>query len=251
MAITNEWHEKVTTSIGGSESYGKGCWPNPYYLQMAAHERVERMQPILKLLTQKIAMLSEPRFHTGSETSQLMESLITMIGATQILELGMHTGRSTLHFLRAIVGIAGAKVVSIDARPTHDREFFAQPGIAEHFEFISGWTPEALAQLHGRQFDFVFVDSAHDLAHTQRELEGLQPIIHAGTMLAFHDVPRWRTPSIREEPAVRVWLREQIQSGAYNGLMLPSPRQLDCIEEYGDANYPIECSPGLAVLIRK
>jgi predicted O-methyltransferase YrrM len=251
MATDAAWHDRITASIGGAERYGTGCWPNPYFLQMAAHERRGRMAPIITNITHKIAMLSEPRFHCGSETSELMESLIAMICAKQVLELGTHTARSTLHFLRAIVGIPGAKVVSIDARPTHDREFFAQPGIAEHFEFIQGWTPEALGRLRACSFDFVFVDSAHDLAHTQRELEGLQPIIHSGTLVAFHDVPRWRTPSIREEPEVRVWLREQIKSGAYDGLILPSPRQLDCIEEYGDPNYPIECSPGLAVLIRK
>lgn len=250
MATDSSWHDRVTASIGGAEHYGRGIWPNPYYSQMPVHGRRERMRTVIDLITHKIAMLSEPRFHTGSETSELMESLIAMTSATQILELGTHTGRSTLHFLRSIVGIEGAKVVSIDARPTHDREFFATPQIAKHFEFIQGWTPDTLAQLHGRVFDFVFVDSAHDLAHTQREVAGLQPIIRPGTTICLHDVPLWRTPSIREEPEVRVWLRGLIRSGEYDGMMLPSPRQLDCIEEYGE-QYPIECSPGLAVLIRR
>lgn len=244
------WHDLVTASIGGAENYGKGCWPNPYYIQMECHRRVESNQATIAKLTHKIAMLSEPRFHTSSETSELMESLITMVSAKNILELGTHTGRSTLHFLRAIVGVDGAKVVSIDARPTHDREFFAQPDIAKHFEFIEGWTPQTLNQLHGRQFDFVFVDSAHDIQHTAEEVAGLWPITHAGTMFCFHDVPEWQTMGHRTPPPVRDWLLEQIKSGKFTGIMLPSPRQLDCIEEYG-ADYDTKCSPGLAVLIRQ
>lgn len=250
MATDENWHNRITASIGGAEQYGKGIDPNPYFLKMAAHERRERMCDTIAALTRKIRMLSEPRFHCGSETSELMEALIAMIGATQILELGTHTGRSTLHFLRAIVGIEGAKVVSIDARPTHDREFFAQPEIAKHFEFRQGWTPDCLQELAGRQFDFVFVDSAHDLAHTQREMAALEPLIHTGTIVCGHDVPEWKTPSERFAPPVRLFFESLIKEGQYSGLILPSPNQLDCEEEYGPS-YPRQCNPGLAVLIRK
>lgn len=244
------WHDAVTAKIGGKENYGRGIWPNPYVDQMAEYARRKQNSEIIHAITHKIAMLSEPRFHTGTETSELMESLITMIGATQILELGTHTGRSTLHFLRAIVGIEGAKVVSIDARPTHDKEFFAQPEIAKHFEFIQGWTPDCLAQLSGRTFSFVFVDSNHELDHTQREMAALQPIIARGTMICLHDVPQWKTPSERFAPPVRLWLESLIKEGQYSGMMLPSPNQLDCEEEYGKG-YPNACNPGLAVLIRQ
>lgn len=250
MPTDEKWHNDVTASIGGKEQYGKGILPNPWFLEMDVHGRRFHQSETIEKLTTKIEMLSEPRFHTGSETSELMEALITMIGAKQILELGMHTGRSTLHFLRAIVGIEGAKVISIDARPTHDREFFAQPGIAEHFEFLEGWTPETLKLLHGRKFDFVFVDSDHSVEHTQKELEGLQPIIRPSTIICLHDVPAWRTPTIREAVPVRLYLESLIAKGGYSGMMLPSPRQLDCMEEW-TPDYPVECSPGLAVLIKK
>lgn len=251
MSTDASWHDRVTASIGGAEQYGKGILPNPWFLKMAVHNRRYDQAATIENITNKIEALSEPRFHTGSETSELIESLITMISAKNILELGTHTGRTTLHMLRAIVGIEGARVTSIDARPTHDREFFDQPEIAKHFRHITGWTPDVLSQLKGEVFNFVFVDSDHDITHTQREVEALMAITEPGSMLAFHDIPLWRTPSIREEPPVRTWLRSKIQDGTFDGLMLPSPRQLDCIEEYNDPNYPIACSPGLAVLIRK
>lgn len=250
MSTSPEWHDRVTASIGGKESYGVGIWPNPWVDKMAEYDRRKQNSEITHAITHKIAMLSEPRFHTGGETSELMQALITMISARQILELGMHTGRSTLHFLRAIVGIEGASVVSIDARPTHDREFFAQPEIAKHFEFLQGWTPDCLAHLKGRQFDFVFVDSDHTVQHTQKELEALMPITHRGSAICFHDCPEWKTPSERFEPPVRSYLRALIEGGEFGGMILPSPNQLDCEEEYGPS-YPKQCNPGLAILIRK
>lgn len=250
MAITNEWHDLVTASIGGAENYGKGIENNPWVAKQAEWGRRIAMRSLRDKLSHKMEMIFEPRFVTGVETSELMELFITMTGAKQILELGMHTGMSTLHFLRAIVGIPGAKVVSIDARPAHDKEFFAQAGIAEHFEFYQGWTPDALGVLSGRQFDFVFVDSAHDLDHTQKEVAALKPLIHAGSMCCFHDCPAWQSPSHHAPPPVRLYLESLIQSGEFSGMMLPSPRQLDGMEEWGNS-YDTRLSPGLAVLILK
>ena len=248
--MTDEkWHNEVTASIGGAEQYGKGIWPNPWVGRMAEYQRRHETQEVRDLLTRKILMLTEPRFITCGETSEMMEALITLTSSQKILELGTHTGRSTLHFLRAIVGIPGALVVSVDARPTHDVEFFAQKGIAEHFKFISGWTPDALAQLAGQTFDFVFVDSDHSVEHTQKELAAILKITKPGSVIAFHDVPRWQTPSNRVPPPVRSYLLELIAQGEFTGMMLPSPMQLDCLEEWGP-NYPQACNPGLAVLIR-
>lgn len=250
MSTSAEWHDKVTASIGGAENYGKGIWPNPWVGKQAEWLRRIGAGSLRDEITHKLRMIFEPRFITGLETCELMESLITMIGATQVLELGMCTGFGSMHMLRAIMGKEGAKLVSIDARPAHDREFFTKPEIAKHFEFIQGWTPDALKQLHGRMFDFVFVDSDHSVLHTQKELEALKAITHPGTMIALHDCPEWKTPSERFAPPVREYLLSLIKSGEFSGMILPSPAQLDCEEEYGKG-YDNRCNPGLAVLIRK
>lgn len=250
MAINEQWHNEVTASIGGSEAYGKGIFPNPWIEKQAEWKRRDDVIGVRGSISRKIQMVFEPRFITGVETCELMEALITVTGSTQILELGMHTGFGSMHMLRAIVGKEGARVVSIDARPAHDREFFTQPEIAKHFEFIEGWTPQCLEQLAGRQFDFVFVDSDHSVEHTQKELEALKPITHPGTMICFHDCPEWQTPSNPHPPPVRTYLEGLIQKGEFSGMMLPSPAQLDCEEEYGKG-YDNRANPGLAVLIRK
>lgn len=247
MATDATWHEQVTASIGGHDNYGKGIEPNPWVEKQATWRRRNTLIMHRLSLSLKIERLFEPRFITGVETCELMEALIAMIGARQILELGMHTGFGTLHMLRAIAGIEGAKVVSIDARPAHDREFFSK---LEQFEFIEGWTPDTLLKLHGRIFDFVFVDSDHSVEHTQKEIEGLKPITRVGTMFCFHDVPEWKTPSQPVSPPVRDYLKSLIASGEFSGLLLPSPAQLDCEEEYGKG-YDNRCNPGLAVMVRQ
>jgi len=248
MATTEQWHNEVTASIGGAEKYGQGCWPNPWLGRIREYQRRHEQTQAREELTRKILMLTEPRFITGCETSELMEALVTMTGAKQLLELGTHTGRTALHLLRAIVGVEGAKLVSIDARPTHHVEFFAK--FSKHFEHISGWTPQCLDQLAGRTFDFVFVDSDHSVEHTQKELAALLKITKPGTMFCFHDCPEWQTPGNRVPPPVRTYLLDLIARGEFAGMMLPSPEQLDCLEEWGP-NYPKESNPGLAVLIRK
>jgi len=250
MPITDQWHESVTASLGGKERVGKGIYPNPWPDKMHEYVRRRANGSTIFLIGERILDLTEPRYITTTETSELMEKLITMIGAKRILELGMYTGRSTLHFLRAIVGIEGARVTSIDARPVHDREFFSSEGIAKHFRFIDGWTVDVLKTLHGEQFDFVFVDSAHDIESTRNEVESLKHVIHVGTVVCFHDVPEWQTPDNHSESTVRSYLNGLITSGQYSGLMLPSPNQLDCEEQYG-VGYDSRCNPGLAILVKR
>lgn len=250
MATDASWHDRITASIGGAENYGKGIWPNPWVEKQTEWKRRVENAALLDSLTLKLRKIFEPRFITGVETCELMEALITMTGAKQILELGTCTGFGTMHLLRAIVGIPGAKVVTIDARPAWDKEFFHSETLHPWVEMMEGWTPETLKHLNGRMFDFVFVDSDHSVEHTQKELEALKPITHIGSMICFHDCPEWKTPSQRFAPPVREYLQSLIASGEFSGMMLPSPNQLDCEEEYGKG-YDSRCNPGLAVLIRQ
>lgn len=243
MSCDEQWHNDVTAKIGGAENYGKGIYPNPFAGEQAEWARRKNSATNLSAINRKLEMLFEPRFITGVETCELIERLITMIGAQQILELGMHTGFGTLHMLRAIVGKPGARVTSIDARPSHDREFFNS---FQQFRFIEGWTPDVIPQ---EQFDFVFVDSDHSVEHTQKEIHALMSRTHRGSIICFHDCPEWQTPSHRVQPPVREHLLALARSPQFMGLILPSPNQLDCEANWG-AGYPSQCNPGLAILVR-
>lgn len=250
MPITDAWNEAVTKAMGGHENYGKGVTPNPFAHRQSEWERRKTYAGMRQKLSDKIISLFEPRFITPPETSECIEALVTMTDSRQILEVGMHTGFTALNILRAIVGKPSAKLVSIDARPAHDREWFSSPEISPWFEFIEGWTPQILDTLKGRIFDLVFVDSDHSVEHTQKELAALWPITRQGTLFLFHDLPEWRVPDDHNPPPVRTWLETKVKEGIFKGLILPTCEQLDCLEMWGEG-YPPQCNPHLGVFIRQ
>jgi len=242
-------HEQITAIItdNGRIPYGVGITPNPFIRQQKEWERRRRLSSTRKVITDKIESLFEPRFITPPETSELIESIITITDSRIILELGVCTGFTTLHMLRAVIGKPGARIVAVDARPAHDKAFWND---FKELQFIEGWTPDVLDGLKGTIFDLVFVDSDHSVEHTAKELGALWPITRPGTVFLFHDVPEWQTPSNRVSPPVRDYLFSKVKDGTFQGVMLPSCEQLDCLDVYGDG-YPMKCNPGLGIFIRK
>jgi predicted O-methyltransferase YrrM len=245
-------HAAITAIItgNGARKYGTGMENNPY--ADSENEYVRRHQQALlrQLLTEKIKMIMEPRFITPPPTSEFIEAVATITDSRQILELGSLTGFTTMHLVRSIVGKENAKVVSVDCNPEYDREFFSKPEVARWVEFLHGRTPEVLTQLQGRKFDLVFIDTDHSVEHTQKELAALLPITKPGTILLFHDVPEWQTPTNRVPPPIRTWLLEQVDKKLFYGFVLPSCEQQDCLATWGPG-YPKECNPGIGVFIRR
>lgn len=239
-------HAEVTRVMTSQGPYGTGVSPNPYWPRQAEVKRRHEHAMVRQLLTHKIEALTEPRFITTHETAEFIEALITMTDFRRILEIGTCTGYTTLHMLRAVYGKPSAKLVSIDARPAHDKAFWAREEFKGVLFHVEGWTPDVLSLLSGT-FDLVFVDSDHSVSHTEKELAALMRITRPGSLLLFHDVPLWQTPDNRTSPPVREWLLRHPQ---LEGLCLRSCRQLDGIETWGP-DYPLECSPGLGVFIRK
>lgn len=243
VELNEAGHNAVTKIMTSQGPYGTGVTPNPYAAQVKEIHRRHQTAARRQKLTDKILSLIEPRFVTGIETSEVIEALIAMTDSRRILEIGMCTGFTTLHMLRAVIGKPGGSVVSVDSRPAHDRQFFAH---FPEFTFLEGWTPQVLATLAG-PFHLVFVDSDHTIEHTDKELKALWPLTTNRTVICFHDVPQWQTPDNHTPPPVREWL---LRHPDLEGLCLPSCEQLDCLNEWG-AGYPQECNPGLGIFVRK
>lgn len=241
-------HEEIT-KIVAPDGYGKGVKPNPFALKQKEWERRKRMKPVRDALTEKIEMLFEPRFITPPETSELIESIVTACDARRVLEVGMCTGFTALHIIRAICGKENAKLFSVDARPAHDVAFFTGPIIGEWFELVEGWTPDVLAKLSGNMFDVVFIDSDHTLDHTVKELGALWEITRPGTMFLFHDVPEWTDPKGRQPSPVREYLFCKVKDGTFQGGVIQTCEQMDCLDAWG-SGYPPQCNPGLGVFVR-
>lgn len=248
-AMNNEAITSVMTG-GGSVRYGFGVYPNPFSKQQKEWERRRATRESRGLITEKIESLFEPRFITPPETSELVEAIVTATDSRRILELGTCTGFTTLHILRAILGKPDAKVFSVDARPAHDQEFWNRNDWADHIAFIEGWTPEVLKRFHGMTFDLVFVDSDHSVDHTVKELGELWNITRKGTVFLFHDVPEWQSPDIRFPVPIRSYLTGKVLDGTFEGGVIPTCEQLDCLAVWGEG-YPPQCNPGLGVFVRK
>lgn len=247
-------HDAITNIITRNRTieYGVGITPNPFESQQKEWVRRHQTAALRKLITDKIVALFEPRFITPPETAECLEALITMTDSRRILELGMCTGFGTLHMLRAIIGKPGAKVTSVDSRPAHDRAFFTQPSIAEHFEFIEGWTPDAINKLRVPvPFDFVFVDSDHSVDHCEVELDALFNVTMTGSIITFHDCPEQQSPQVpqSQKAVIWTWLHQQVARGKLRGTCLPSCEQLDCLDAWG-VGYPRQCNPGLGIFVR-
>lgn len=245
-------HDKITAMMGGIEnaSKGKGIMPNPFFSQQNEWSRRMRCAGTRQLLTNKIESMFEPRFITPPETSELIEAIVTASDSRKVLELGTYSGFTSLHILRAIYGKSGALLVSIDARPAHDREFWDHAEIKNTIKFVEGWTPQILDTLHGTIFDLVFVDSDHSVEHTSKELGGLWPITRQGTIFLFHDVPEWQSPTAQRPPPVRDYLFAKVADGTLQGGIVPTCEQLDCLDAWGPG-YPSKCNPHLGIFVRK
>lgn len=229
--------------------YPVGVEPNPFEDQFTEYKRRKDHAATRAMLTRKIVALLEPRFISSPETAECIESLITMTDSRQILELGTCTGFCSLHILRAIVGKENSRLVTVDARPEHDREFFSRPAIAPYFQHIEGWTPQCLTGLKGVFFDLIFVDSDHSVEHCEKETAALMEITKPGAIFLFHDVPQMQTPTNPAPPPVVNWLRDMVLMGKFNGLCLRSCEQLDGVDAWGKG-YNLACSPGLGIFTR-
>lgn len=246
-------HDEVTNIITRNRTimYGVGITPNPFESQQVEWVRRHRQSAAIRVITDKIISLFEPRFITPPETSECIASIVTMTDSRKILEVGTCTGFTSLHILRAIIGKQGAKLTTIDARPAHDQKFFDR--FPEYIAFVEGWTPEVLATqpvMEPGPFDLVFVDSDHSVEHTQKEVRALWNVTRPGTVFLFHDLPEWQKPTLHEPPPVRTLLMKMVRDGMFDGTVLPTSEQLDCLDAWGPG-YPKQCNPHLGILMRK
>jgi predicted O-methyltransferase YrrM len=245
-------HEVITAIItdNGKIPYGRGITPNPYESQQTEWQRRNSNAEVIKLIDDKIHSLFEPRFITVPETSECLAALVTMTDSRRILEIGTCTGFGTLHMLKAVYGKPGAYVVSVDARPAHDKEFWARKEFDGILYHVEGWTPEILSTLDKSEpFDFVFVDSDHSIEHTEKELVKLWDLTKSGTVICFHDVPMWQSKDNQHPPPIYHYLYQKVAVGHLHGVILPSCEQLDCLDVNGPG-YDKRLNPGLGIFIR-
>lgn len=215
---------------------------------ITSYSRKVEFAEVFAKIQAKIEELFDWHWVNYPEESELIEAVIRNAEAKNVLELGMYTGFTSLHMIRAVY--PHGKVVSIDARVMHDVQWFEQPDIARCFEFIHGHTPEIFPALAGRTFDLVFVDSDHSVEHCEKEVFGLWPYTHKGSIFMFHDLPRIQRPDATEDCPLWKWAYSLVERGHFHGVILPSVYRIDCAREFGE-NYNRDLNPHMGIFIRK
>lgn len=225
-------------------------YANPFLPQVKAYTRRLEHKRLFDDIQDQIEKLFYPQFISYPEDAEFIEALIRLTMSKRILEVGMYTGFTTLHMIRAVY--PDGHVVAIDNQKVFP-SFFRRPEIQRCFDFMHGDTLDKLEGLRGPfegQFDLVYVDSDHSLEHTEKERQLLWNITRPGSIFVFHDCPPQHRPTdLPESGQLYGYLHGLVRQGLFRGLVLPSADRLDMQEMLG-ANYDRRCLPHLGVFIR-
>jgi O-methyltransferase len=122
----------------------------------------------LAALRERTAALPFVAMMQGSRTvAQLLQFLIRLIGAREVVEVGVFTGCSTLAMATALP--PGGRIVAVDVSerwPAIGKEFWTRSGYADRIDLRIGPANDVLdAMIEGGMagaFDLVFVDANKD-----------------------------------------------------------------------------------------
>ncbi|MEU7804762.1 class I SAM-dependent methyltransferase [Micromonospora arborensis] len=124
-----------------------------------------RDDPILRELREVTAELPAGRaMQVSAEEGQLLALLVSLTGATSVLEVGTYTGYSTLCMARALP--ADGEMITCDITrkwPSIGEEYWRRAGVSDRISVRIGDAAETLAGLVAERgaesFDLVFIDA--------------------------------------------------------------------------------------------
>lgn len=225
-------------------------YANPFLPSVVAYQRRREHAVLFQDIQTQIEKLFYPQFISYPEDAEFIEALIRLTMSKRILEVGVYTGYTTLHMIRAVW--PDGCVIGIDNQKVFP-SLFDRPDIRNVFAFMHGDTLVELQRLAGYRhdpFDLVYVDSDHSLEHTEKERQLLWNVTRPGSIFVFHDCPPQHRPTdLPESGQLYTYLHGLVRQGLFRGLVLPSADRLDMQEMLG-ANYDRRCLPHLGVFIR-
>ncbi|HYC79203.1 MAG TPA: O-methyltransferase [Planctomycetota bacterium] len=150
-----------------------------------------------------------PPIHIAPEQASLVQILLKLRGARDVLEVGTLGGYSAIWMARALP--EGGRVVTVEASPKHAafaRAWIARSDVARRIEVVEGLGAEALPKLADRSFDALFLDAdkagyAGYLAEARRLLRP-RGLVMTDNAFAFGRLFDARATD-REVPAVRAF----------------------------------------------
>lgn len=129
------------------------------------------------------------------EEAMLLYSMVRVIRAKTIVELGFFRGQSTFNFLRAMDEDAALYSFDIDpyAAAVARTLYAADPRF--HFK-LKSQTEITQADIDGRGIDLLFIDASHELKLNQQAFDAIGPLLAPRAVVVVHDTGTWSKASI-------------------------------------------------------
>jgi predicted O-methyltransferase YrrM len=109
-------------------------------------------------------------------------SLIKMIGAKNVMEIGVFEGYTSLRMVEALPKDGKFTGIDINDYLKHDLK-----SIGPEIDFILGESITVMQGMNPQQFDFIFVDGDHSFANIMPEFKEVAKLIKPGGIIAYHD----------------------------------------------------------------
>lgn len=147
-----------------------------------------RESPLLKQVREETAALEMARMQISPEQGQFLNLLIRLIGARQVIEIGVFTGYSTLCMAEALPADGHLIACDINKEWTDmARDYWQQAGVQEKIELVLSPADKTLRGLiekgRSNSFDFAFIDA--DKSNYLTYYEQCLDLVRRGGMIAI------------------------------------------------------------------
>lgn len=147
-----------------------------------------RESALLKKLREETAGLEMARMQISPEQGQFLNLLIKLLGARQVIEIGVFTGYSTLCMAEALP--ASGRLVACDINKEWTdmaRRYWQEAGVHKKIELLLAPADKTLQKLidggNANSFDFAFIDA--DKTNYLTYYEQCLKLIRRGGLIAF------------------------------------------------------------------
>ena len=131
--------------------------------------------------------MENPQMQVGLLEGRFLKMLVRLVGARNVLELGMFTGYSTLMMAEALP--ENGQVITCDINPKAEaiaRKYFTESPHGKKISIRMGPALETIKTLSGQRFDLVFIDA--DKPNYCNYYEACFPLVKPGGLIVGDNV---------------------------------------------------------------